>query len=209
MPDTVGKAETSRKPVFHKDIAACIVVLVAIALVAGALLGALNYLTYVDPNAAIAAEVAGVYGVTQDKVAADSSLVVNPDGASSKVLNAFRISDADGNTRGVAYYVSGSGAYSGTVEFVVCVEDGVVTAVSVYSHSETASIGGKVLKDDNLAKLAGTDLTAVSDYGSAGADDAKQSDIYVSGATRTTRAALNALRATAYAWNACFGEGGL
>ena len=207
MPDEVRDgAAAKRKPVFHKDIFACIIVLVAIALVAGVLLGALNYLTYVDPNAAIAGEVAGIYGVGEDKVVADSSLAVNPDGASSKVLNAFRIT-ADGGTRGVAYYVSGTGAYSGTVELVVCVEDGIVTAVSVYSHSETASMGGKVLKDENLAKFVGTDLSEMTDYGSSGANDAKESDIYISSATLTTRAVLNAVRTAAYAWNTCVAEG--
>ncbi len=208
MPDEVRDgAAAKRKPVFHKDIFACIIVLVAIALVAGVLLGALNYLTYVDPNAAIAGEVAGIYGVGEDKVVADSSLAVNPDGASSKVLNAFRITADDGSTRGVAYYVSGTGAYSGTVELVVCVEDGIVTAISVYSHSETASMGGKVLKDENLAKFVGTDLSEMTDYGSSGANDAKESDIYISSATLTTRAVLNAVRTAAYAWNTCVAEG--
>ena len=208
MPDEVRDgAAAKRKPVFHKDIFACIIVLVAIALVAGVLLGALNYLTYVDPDAAIAGEVAGIYGVGEDKVVADSSLAVNPDGASSKVLNAFRITADDGSTRGVAYYVSGTGAYSGTVELVVCVEDGIVTAISVYSHSETASMGGKVLKDENLAKFVGTDLSEMTDYGSSGANDAKESDIYISSATLTTRAVLNAVRTAAYAWNTCVAEG--
>ena len=208
MPDEVRDgAAAKRKPVFHKDIFACIIVLVAIALVAGVLLGALNYLTYVDPNAAIAGEVAGIYGVGEAKVVADSSLAVNPDGASSKVLNAFRITADDGSTRGVAYYVSGTGAYSGTVELVVCVEDGIVTAISVYSHSETASMGGKVLKDENLAKFVGTDLSEMTDYGSSGANDAKESDIYISSATLTTRAVLNAVRTAAYAWNTCVAEG--
>lgn len=204
-----GVVATKRKPVFHKDIFVCVAVLAAIALVAGVLLGGLNYLTYVDPNAAIAGEVAGIYGVGEDKVVADSSLAVNPYGASSKVLNAFRITADDGSTRGVAYYVSGSGAYSGTVELVVCVEEGKVTAVSVYEHSETASIGGKVLKEENLARFVGTDLSEITDYGSSGANDAKESDIYVSGATRTTRAVLNAVRAVAYAWNTRSAEGAL
>ena len=103
--------------------------------------------------------------------------------------------------------MSGTGAYSGTVELVVCVEDGIVTAISVYSHSETASMGGKVLKDENLAKFVGTDLSEMTDYGSSGANDAKESDIYISSATLTTRAVLNAVRTAAYAWNTCVAEG--
>ena len=208
MPDEVRDgAAAKRKPVFHKDIFACIIVLVAIALVAGVLLGALNYLTYVDPDAAIAAEVAGIYGIGSDKVTSDASLVVDSSATAGEVLGAFRIAGEDGGTRGVAYYVSGTGAYSGTVELVVCVEDGIVTAISVYSHSETASMGGKVLKDENLAKFVGTDLSEMTDYGSSGANDAKESDIYITSATLTTRAVLNAVRTAAYAWNTCVAEG--
>lgn len=208
MPEEVRDgAAAKRKPVFHKDIFACIIVLVAIALVAGVLLGALNYLTYVDPDAAIAAEVAGIYGIGEDKVTSDASLAVDSSATAGEVLGAFRIAGEDGGTRGVAYYVSGTGAYSGTVELVVCVEGGIVTSVSVYSHSETASIGGKVLKEDNLAKFVGTDLSTITEYGSSGGNDAKGSEVYVSGATRTTRAVLNAVRTAAYAWNTCVAEG--
>ena len=62
--------------------------LVAIALVAGVLLGALNYLTYVDPDAAIAAEVAGIYGIGSDKVTSDASLAVDSSATAGEVLRA-------------------------------------------------------------------------------------------------------------------------
>ena len=78
VPETVLSSESAekvsspepKKPKFvTKDVVMCVVVLVLIAVVAGVLLGVMNWLTYVDPDAMIISQVAKYYGV-------DSSLVV-------------------------------------------------------------------------------------------------------------------------------------
>ena len=66
-----------------------------------------------------------------------------------------------------------------------------------------------MLEEENLARFVGAEVSQITDYGCSGANDAKESDIYVSGATRTTRAVLNAVRAVAYAWNTRSAEGAL
>lgn len=59
-----GDVPPAKKKFVTRDVVMCIVVLAAIALVAGVLLGAMNWLTYVDPEAAILEQVAGYYSVS-------------------------------------------------------------------------------------------------------------------------------------------------
>lgn len=185
-----------------KDVVMCVAVLAVIALVAGVLLGLVNWLTYVDPDAAIMERVAEKYGIAAEQVTAEDGRVLNNPGSNSSVSSVFAATDADGEPVAYAYFVSGGGAYKGTVDFIVYVTpDGRIDGIEVYSSSETVSIGGKVLDDDNLAKLEGYDLTSVTDYGTIGSSAIKDEDVYITGATFTSKALMNAVRATAYAFN--------
>ncbi len=208
MADTTTKIEAVKEKSQKREIVLCIVVFVAVALVAGLLLGTLNYFTYVDPVAAIISEIAQLYEVTEDMVSVAEGRVINLSEISSEVLNAFEVASEEGEVVAVAYYVSGAGAYDGTIELVVYVEDGIVTTITVYSSDETASIGGKVLKDSNLSRLIGTDLTQVTDYSTTTTSEARSSDVYISGATYTSKAVTNAIKAVAYAWNSYGANGG-
>ena len=195
-----GGAALKRNAFFGKDVWMCIVVLAAIALVAGVLLGLVNWLTYVDPNEVIMQDVAAAYEVSVEQVTIDADRVVNDPSSKSVVSSVFTATDAAGEDIVYAYFVSGSGAYKGTVDYVIYVTPaGTIDKIEVYSSSETASIGGKVLKDANLAKFNGFDLTAVTDYNYV--RDDKYDDVYISGATYTTRSVMNAVTAVAYAFN--------
>ena len=139
---------------------------------------------------------------TPEQVTAEDGRVLNNPGSNSSVSSVFAATDADGEPVAYAYFVSGGGAYKGTVDFIVYVTpDGRIDGIEVYSSSETVSIGGKVLDDDNLAKLEGYDLTSVTDYGTIGSSAIKDEDVYITGATFTSKALMNAVRATAYAFN--------
>ena len=185
-----------------KDVVMCVAVLAVIALVAGVLLGLVNWLTYVDPDAAVMERVAEKYGIAAEQVTAEDGRVLNNPGSNSSVSSVFAATAADGEPVAYAYFVSGAGAYKGTVDFIVYVTpDGRIDGIEVYSSSETVSIGGKVLGDDNLAKLEGYDLTSVTDYGTIGSSAIKDEDVYITGATFTSKALMNAVRATAYAFN--------
>lgn len=185
-----------------KDVVMCVVVLAVIALVAGVLLGLVNWLTYVDPDAAVMESVAERYGIAAEQVSAAEDRVLNNPSSNSSVTSVYTASGADGTPMAYAYFVSGGGAYKGTVEFIVYVTtDGRIEGIEVYSSSETVSIGGKVLDGDNLAKLEGYDLSSVTDYGTIGSADIKDEDVYITGATFTSRALMNAVRAVAYAFN--------
>ena len=75
-----------------KDMVMCVVVLAVIALVAGVLLGLVNWLTYVDPAAAVAEQVAEHYGVDPSLVSSAEDRAMSAPGASSTVDAAYVVS---------------------------------------------------------------------------------------------------------------------
>ena len=68
-----------------KDILKCIIVLTAIALVAGVLLGVVNFFTYVDPDAAMLEEIGETYGVGSSQIEKANDRVINKSGEKSYV----------------------------------------------------------------------------------------------------------------------------
>lgn len=188
-----------------KDVLKCVLVLVAIALVAGILLGVVNKFTYVDVNAVMLTSLSEKFDVAQSSVKSDNSYIYNKS-EDSYVERCYVVyKEVDGTTtdeiEALVYLVVGSGAYSGSVEMLYTVKDGKIADIEVYSHSETSGIGTKVLKQENLNKYKGIELSSITNYNIAGGADAKGDALYVSGATRTTRGVLNSLRALAYSYN--------
>lgn len=202
-PETSEQVEQPKKksPKTINDIMKCALVLVLIASVAGVLLGVINWVTYVDPEQAIKSQVGSNYGVSADAVENVtenySVLLVGK----SKVNAVYKVNESV-----TAFYVTASGAYDGTVEYVVCVKDGSVDGIIVYSSGETASIGGNVLKQANLDQYKGLELSSVDTSSEAGSKDAKSSPVYISGATKTTKSVVNAIIVTAAAYASEGGE---
>ena len=188
-----------------KDVLKYVFVLVAIALVAGILLSVVNKFTYVDVNAVILTSLSEKFDVAQSSVKSDNSYIYNKS-EDSYVERCYVVyKEVDGTAtdeiEALVYLVVGSGAYSGSVEMLYTVKDGKIADIEVYSHSETSGIGTKVLKQENLNKYKGIELSSITNYNIAGGADAKGDAVYVSGATRTTRGVLNSLRALAYSYN--------
>ena len=202
-PETSEQVEQPKKksPKTINDIVKCALVLVLIATVAGVLLGVINWVTYVDPEQTIKSQVGSNYGVSADAVENVTSEYSVLSVGKSKVNAVYKV-----NQDVTAFYVTASGAYDGTVEYVVCVKDGKVDGIIVYSSSETASIGGNVLKQSNLDKYKGLALSSVETSSEAGSKDAKSSPVYISGATKTTKSVVNAIIVTAAAYASRGGE---
>ena len=191
------EVKTPSKKKFDKNsIIWCVCILVIIGAVAGALLGAINVVTYVDPDEAIISEITGTYAGATD-VNKDNSYAING-GAYGSITSVFTY-NVNGDKM-YCYYAVGRGAYDGTIEILFFVtKDGIVDDVSVYSSGETSAVGGKVLKV--IDKIKGFDLKTIENYGQASSADAQGMAYYVSGATVTTKGVTNALRACAYAFN--------
>ena len=89
-----GDVPPAKQKFVTRDVVMCIVVLAAIALVAGVLLGAMNWLTYVDPEAAILERVAGYYSVSADAVVSVPERVVSE--GSSYVSGCYAVETGSG-----------------------------------------------------------------------------------------------------------------
>lgn len=151
-PKKCGKVDK----VFAKDILKCTLVLLAIALVSGILLGVLNWATYVDPNATIVGKVSAFYGV-------DSANVEKSDALSNydNINACFIASNESGERVGYCYYSVGTGAKDGTMELLVYIDvEGVIKDIQVYEQGETAGYFNRVEKA-NKPKYVGIDVDEI------------------------------------------------
>ena len=195
--EVVQEVSTLKKKKFDKNsVVWCVMILVIIGVVAGALLGGINVVTYVDPDEAILTIISNNYNGATD-ITKDNSLAIN--GYANGTCESVFTYNVNGNKM-ACYYCIGKGAYDGEIEMLFFVtEAGIVDGVKVYANGETSSVGGKVLK--GIDKIKGFDLTTLTNYGSATNSEAQSMNYYVSGATVTTKGVTNALKVCAAAFN--------
>ena len=195
---TKSEAKVKRAPFFTKDLVKCVVVLAVIALVASALLGVMNWLTYVDPNETIMKEVASYYGVSLEDVSVEENM-----SKGTNVNNCFVAKDGD-KTLGYCFYAVGTGAKDGTMELLVYINnEGVITEIECYSQGETAGYYDKVEKA-NKSKYVGLDCDDVETIKLIGSKDipAGNGEINaLSGATYTSKGYHNAVAAAVNSYN--------
>ncbi len=185
---------------FTKDLAKCVIVLAAIALVAGILLGVMNWVTYVDPDETIMKEVATFFGVDVGGVSKSEDRVLD------EYVNSCFVATADGSEIGYCYYTTGKGAKDGTIEMLVYIGvDGVIKDVVVYEQGETAGYFNKVEKA-NKAKYVGLDLDEIDGltfFRKSPSSDLKDGEVVaLSGATFTSTGYHNAVDAAVRAYKA-------
>lgn len=195
-------SNSKRTKFLTKDVVMCVVVLAAIALIAGVLLGVMNWVTYVDPEAAIMEQIAKYYGVAADDVTSVPERVVG--GGSSYVDGCYAVTAEDG-TLIYVYHAVGSGAKDGTLELLVHIAaDGTIKEVEEYSQSETAGYFDRVISA-NRGKYVGKNAKDVGQFdlvkGEGSVTDDGDIDA-VSQATLTSRGINNAVNAAVAAFNA-------
>lgn len=195
---TKSEAKVKRAPFFTKDLVKCVVVLAVIALVASALLGVMNWLTYVDPNETIMKEVATYYGVSLEDVSVEENM-----SKGTNVNNCFVAKDGD-KTLGYCFYAVGTGAKDGTMELLVYINnEGVITEIECYAQGETAGYYDKVEKA-NKSKYVGIDcddIDALKLIGSKDTPAGKGEINALSGATYTSKGYHNAVAAAVNSYN--------
>lgn len=200
--DAGDDRNSKRTKFLTKDVVMCVVVLAAIALIAGVLLGVMNWVTYVDPEAAIMEQIAKYYGVAADDVTSVPERVVG--GGSSYVDGCYAVTAEDG-TLIYVYHAVGSGAKDGTLELLVHIAaDGTIKEVEEYSQSETAGYFDRVISA-NRGKYVGKNAKDVGQFdlvkGEGSVTDDGDIDA-VSQATLTSRGINNAVNAAVAAFNA-------
>lgn len=194
-----------------KDVVKCVVVLAVIALVAGILLGVMNWLTYVDPDEVIMKKVATFYSVSLENVTKDEARAVS-DGGKSYVSACYVAkggaqANADGIS-GYCYLSVGAGAKGGTLSLLVYIDtDGIIKNIAVYEQSETAGYFKRV-EEANKSRYVGVDVDAIDNF--ALRTDVKEHDglptgdvAAKAGATYSSKGYHNAVCAAVYAYKNC------
>lgn len=198
--NTVKNDVKTKKKFKLGTVGKCTLVLVVIAVVAGILLGVVNWATYVDPDGAISEKCASYYEVAN--VEKDENLVFAYD-KNNYVKSCFVAKDDDGNVKGYCYYSVGGGAKDGSIELLVYIgSDGVIKEIEVYEQGETAGYFDKVEKA-NKSKYVGLDVTKLDKLtlipSSRTASESGEISA-VSQATYTSTGYHNAIAAAVYAY---------
>ncbi len=186
--------DKKRLPDSTRDVLRCVIVLTAIALCAGVLLGVVNIFTYVDSESVMLDEIASYYHISSDEVEKAPQRVLTSSKVNGYVVSAYEVQSAN-----AAVYCSvGKEAYSGTIELLVFVENDIVTKVAVFQHSETQGIGTNVLNESYLSKYQGINLLEIESF--VNDNSGESGDIeFLSGATKTSKGVFNAMNAVVYA----------
>lgn len=184
-------------------VAKCTLVLVVIAVVAGILLGVVNWLTYVDPDSVIIEKCATVYEVSADNVSKNDDRVYTYKNTKNLVKSCFEAKDESGNVLGYCYYSVGAGAKDGEIELLVYIDaKGVIKDIEVYEQGETAGYFDRVEKA-NRSKYVGLDITKIDRLTllPSGSEATAEGEIAaVSQATYTSTGYHNAVASAVYAF---------
>lgn len=181
------------------DVSKCTLVLTVIALVAGLLLGIVNWVTYVDPDGVIADKCTAVFG--SETSVKDEKLASYDYDKNNYVESCFVAKNGD-EVVGYCYYTVGGGAKDGSIELLVFVDkDGIIKDISVYEQGETAGYFDKVEKA-NKSKYVGLDLKTIKKLELVKNKSALQDGEIsaVSSATYTSTGYHNAIAAAVYAY---------
>lgn len=181
------------------DVAKCTIVLTVIALVAGLLLGIVNWVTYVDPDGVIA-DKCTTYFASETSVK-DEQLASYDYDKNNYVESCFVAKNGD-DIVGYCYYSVGGGAKDGSIELLVFIDkDGVIKEITVYEQGETAGYFDKVEKA-NKSKYIGLNAATIKKLELVkNKSELEEGDVSaVSSATYTSTGYHNAIAAAVYAF---------
>lgn len=180
------------------DVAKCTIVLTVIALVAGLLLGIVNWVTYVDPDSVIIEKCSAYFNA--DEVVKNEE-IASYDYDSNNYVESCFVAIKDNQTIGYCYYTVGGGAKDGSIELLVYVDkDNKIVEIECYEQGETAGYFDRVEKA-NKSKYVGLDISALTKFElvkNGGALTDGQVDV-VSSATYTSTGYHNAVASCVYA----------
>lgn len=194
-----SQKEKKKKKSKLGDVAKCTLVLTVIALVAGLLLGIVNWVTYVDPDGVIADKCTAAFG--SETSVKDEKLASYDYDKNNYVESCFVAKNGD-EVVGYCYYTVGGGAKDGSIELLVFVDkDGIIKDISVYEQGETAGYFDKVEKA-NKSKYVGLDLKTIKKLELVkNKSDLQEGEVsVVSSATYTSTGYHNAIAAAVYAY---------
>lgn len=185
-------------------------ILFAITLISGLLLGAVYQITK-EPIAAQKAkakqEACVAVFASADQFVADETVTQQlsyGDGEITEIMNAL---DANGSKLGVVMTVTSHQGYGGDITFLIGIQnDGTVNGISITEISETAGLGMKAKEPAFYGQFANRKVDAFV-YTKNGAATENEIDA-ISSATITTRAVTNAVNGALEIFRAVANENG-
>ena len=182
-------------------------ILMAITLVSGILLGAVYEITKgpiakqeeqakMDAYAKVFEEAASFEAIPEEVLSeADMRKVLDDNGLTAcTVKEALKALDDKGSVLGVVMNITDSEGYGGDINFSMGIQnDGTVNGISILVISETAGLGMKATTDEFRSQFAGKKVDKFQ-YTKTGAASEDQIDA-ISGATITTNAVTNGVNA--------------
>lgn len=181
------------------DVAKCTIVLTVIALVAGLLLGIVNWVTYVDPDGVIAEKCTAQFG--SETSVKDEKLASYDYDKNNYVESCFVAKNGE-EIVGYCYYAVGGGAKDGSIELLVFIDkDGIIREITVYEQGETAGYFDKVEKA-NKSKYVGLNAKTIKKLELVkNKSELEEGEVSaVSSATYTSTGYHNAVAAAVYAF---------
>lgn len=158
--DEQAPEQKKKKKFVLGDVAKCTIALTVIALVAGLLLGIVNWVTYVDPDSVIIDKVIEYFDATD--VEKDETIASYDYDKNNYVESCFVAKNASGERIGYCYYSVGGGAKDGSIELLVYIDsNNKIVEIECYEQGETAGYFDKVEKA-NKSKYVGLDISAIS-----------------------------------------------
>lgn len=191
----VQKKEPKKSTIIKDAVA-----LFVITLIAGLLLGLVNQVTK-EPIAAseLAAKNEAYQKVFSEGKAfeEEEALTKKLESASfqgAEVSEVLAAKDGEGNTIGYVMSLLAKEGYGGDISFTIGVKtDGIMTGLSVLSHSETAGLGANCTKEEFQKQFAGLAGPKIQ-YSKTGKNNINEFDA-ISGATITSKALTDAVNA--------------
>lgn len=176
------------------------IALFVITLIAGLLLGLVNQVTK-EPIAAseLAAKNAAYQkvfseGKTFEEEEALSKKLETVSFQGAEIKEVLAAKDGEGNILGYVMSLVAKEGYGGDISFAIGVKtDGIMTGLSVLSHSETAGLGANCTKEEFQAQFAGLTGPEIQ-YSKTGKNNKNEFDA-ISGATITSKALTVAVNA--------------
>ena len=163
-----------------------VIVLVAICVVAGILLGAVHYVTQPVADAIAEQRAQETYAALVPEAASFEEVECSVEGCTA----ALEAKDASGATVGYVIVAQSKG-YGGQVPIAVAFDaDGTVTNITAMSNSETPGLGSRIADESYIGQYVGLS-----------AEPIEASDIdLISGATISSKAALAAFNVAVQAY---------
>ena len=175
-----------------KDILKTIIILSALALISGILLGGVNSFTQVDPEEQIKAKLNLVYDNPSELVKVGLSgnpsikPVTDPEiTAQGRVLNAYKSPDGVYVLRAL-----GKGGYGGDIRLLYAIQNDKILKIAVFRHSETPGLGSKGFEENYLKRFYNKNIDSIEKFtlGKSGGSEIQA----LTGATFTSNAIINA-----------------